>query len=169
MKKCKEILIGVLLLSMVFFTACTSKAAKAMEKVELGQKYLTELNYTEAVASFTEAIGLDPENISAYMGRAEAYVGLKQYDDAKTDYTTAIEKAVEQPYTRAEAYVGRAEVNEVTNANEAASSVTRKALAISRFAEKLLPEPGVPKIRPLGFFSFFRSTMIRLLDRAFSP
>ena len=42
MKKCKEILIGVLLLSMVFFTACTSKAAKAMEKVELGQKYLTE-------------------------------------------------------------------------------------------------------------------------------
>lgn len=120
MKKCKEILIGVLLLSMVFFTACTSKAAKAMEKVELGQKYLTELNYTEAVASFTEAIGLDPENISAYMGRAEAYVGLKQYDDAKTDYTTAIEKAVEQPYTRAEAYVGRAEVNEVTNANEAA-------------------------------------------------
>ena len=122
MKKCKEILIGVLLLSMVFFTACTSKAAKAMEKVELGQKYLTELNYTEAVASFTEAIGLDPENISAYMGRAEAYVGLNQYDDAKTDYTTAIEKAVEQPYTRAEAYVGRAEVNEVTNANEAALS-----------------------------------------------
>ena len=47
---------------------------------------------------------------------------LKQYDDAKTDYTTAIEKAVEQPYTRAEAYVGRAEVNEVTNANEAALS-----------------------------------------------
>ena len=36
-------------------------------------------------------------------------------------------------------------------------------------AEKLLPEPGVPKIRPLGFFSFFRSTMIRLLDRAFRP
>lgn len=49
------------------------------------------------------------------------------------------------------------------------SSVTKKALAISRFAEKLLPEPGVPKIRPLGFFSFFRSTIIRLLDKAFSP
>ena len=35
------------------------------------------------------------------------------------------------------------------------SSVTRNALAISRFAEKLLPEPGVPRISPLGFFSFF--------------
>ena len=30
----------------------------------MGRKYLTELNYTEAVASFTEAIGLDPENLS---------------------------------------------------------------------------------------------------------
>lgn len=58
MKKCKEILIGVLLLSMVFFTACTSKAAKAMEKVELGQKYLTELNYTEAVASLQKLLVL---------------------------------------------------------------------------------------------------------------
>ena len=37
----------------------------------MGRKYLTELNYTEAVAFFTEAIGLDPESIPAYMGRAE--------------------------------------------------------------------------------------------------
>ena len=42
-------------------------------------------------------------------------------------------------------------------------------LQISRFALKDLPEPGVPRIRPLGFFNFLRSTMIRLLDRAFKP
>ena len=112
----------LLLAALALFTACTSKAAKAVEKVELGQKYLSELNYTEAVASFTEAIGLDPENIPAYMGRAEAYVALKQYDDAKADYTTAIEKTAEQPYTQAEAYIGRAEVNELTTANEDALS-----------------------------------------------
>ena len=119
--KLLKFLCGMLLVALLF-TACTSKAAKAVEKVELGQKYLTELNYTEAVASFTEAIGLDPENIPAYMGRAEAYVGLKQYDDAKADYTTAIEKTEEQPYTQAEAYVGRAEVNELTTSNEDALS-----------------------------------------------
>ena len=49
------------------------------------------------------------------------------------------------------------------------SSVTRNALAISRLAEKDLPEPGVPRIRPLGFLSFFLSTIIRLLDRALRP
>ena len=102
MKKQGELrILAVVVLILALFTACTSKAAKAVEKVELGQKYLTELNYTEAVASFTEAIGLDPENIPAYMGRAEAYVALKQYDDAKADYTTAIEKTEEQPYTQA--------------------------------------------------------------------
>ena len=123
MKNWKEKLCAVaMLLVGLFLVACASKATKAVEKVELGQKYLTELNYTEAVASFTEAIGLDPENIPAYMGRAEAYVALKQYDDAKADYTTAIEKTADQPYTQAEAYVGRAEVNELTTANEDALS-----------------------------------------------
>ena len=123
MKKQGELrILAVVVLMLALFTACTSKAAKAVEKVELGQKYLSELNYTEAVASFTEAIGLDPENIPAYMGRAEAYVALKQYDDAKADYTTAIEKTADQPYTQAEAYIGRAEVNELTTANEDALS-----------------------------------------------
>ena len=49
------------------------------------------------------------------------------------------------------------------------SSVTRKALAISRLAENDLPEPGVPRISPFGFFKALRSTMIRLLESAFSP
>ena len=121
-------LLAVLMLALALFTACTSKAAKAQEKIELGQKYLTELNYTEAVASFTEAIELDPENIPAYMGRAEAYIGLKQYDDAKADYTTAIEKTEEQPYTQAEAYIGRAEVNELTEELELAKEDYTEAL-----------------------------------------
>ena len=121
-KKSPLRLFAALLLIAALLTACTSKAARAQEKMDLGQKYLTELNYTEAVASFTEAIELDPENIPAYMGRAEAYIGLKQYDDAKADYTTAIEKTEEQPYHQAEAYIGRAEVNELTTANEDALS-----------------------------------------------
>ena len=49
------------------------------------------------------------------------------------------------------------------------SSVTKNTLLISRLAAKDLPLPGVPRIRPLGFFSSFRSTMIRLLERALRP
>lgn len=90
-KKQNLLQVVVAILSVMFlFTACASKATNAAEKIELGQKYLTESNYTEAVAAFTEVIKLDPSNIEAYMGRAEAYKGLKQYDDAKADYTEVI-------------------------------------------------------------------------------
>ena len=75
-------LIAVIVLVAVLLTDCGSKAATAAAKIELGQKYLTELNYTEAIASFTEAIKLDPDNIQAYMGRAEAYMALGEYDKA---------------------------------------------------------------------------------------
>ena len=82
------------------------------------------------MAAFTEVIGLDPDNIEAYMGRAEAYKGLKQYDDAKADYTTAIEKTDEMPYTQAQAYTGRAEVYELTDESTAAESDYSMAIGL---------------------------------------
>ena len=36
-------------------------------------------------------------------------------------------------------------------------------------AENDLPDPGVPSINPLGFFSFFLSAIIILLDTWFKP
>lgn len=123
-------LIVAVLLEVFLFTACASGASKANEKIELGQKYLTELNYTEAVAAFTEVIKIDPSNIEAYAGRAEAYKGLKQYEEAKADYTTVIEKADDMPYTQAQAYAGRAEVYDLTDDTTAAESDYSAALGL---------------------------------------
>ena len=107
-------LLALVLAALLLFTACKSKAERVQEQLDLGQKYLTELNYTEAILAFTEAIEIDPESIPAYMGRAEAYRGTEQYEEAKTDYTTVIDKATEQPYTQAEAYLGRGQISELT-------------------------------------------------------
>lgn len=103
-------LVAAVLLAVMLLTACASGASKAADKIELGQKYLTELNYTEAVASFTEAIRLDPDNIQAYMGRAEAYLALGEYEKALEDYRFVSQKTEEMPYTRAISYMGQAEV-----------------------------------------------------------
>ena len=105
-------LIAVIVLVAVLLTSCGSKAATATDKIELGQKYLTELNYTEAIASFTEAIKLDPNNIQAYMGRAEAYVAVGEYDKALADYRFISGTTEDMPYTRALSYIGQAEVHE---------------------------------------------------------
>lgn len=150
-------LIVAVLLEVFLFTACASGASKANEKIELGQKYLTELNYTEAVAAFTEVIKIDPSNIEAYAGRAEAYKGLKQYEEAKADYTTVIEKADDMPYTQAQAYAGRAEVYDLTDDTTAAESDYSVALGLlenedvgkkENIAEKLIREL---KIKVLQF------------------
>lgn len=156
-RKTRLWLIAAVLLAVFLFTACASGASRVSEKIELGQKYLTELNYTEAVAAFTEVIKIDPSNIEAYAGRAEAYKGLKQYEEAKADYTTVIEKADDMPYTQAQAYAGRAEVYDLTDDTTAAESDYSAALGLlenedvgkkENIAEKLIREL---KIKVLQF------------------
>lgn len=128
----------VSLLAALFFTACASKAVNAADKIELGQKYLTEMNYTEAVASFTEAIRLDPDNIQAYMGRAEAYLALGEYEKALEDYRFVSQKTEEMPYTRAISYMGQAEVYEKIDKQD-------RALADYGLAKVLLTASDVGK------------------------
>lgn len=127
--KCRNLLAG-LLLAVLLLTACASSAAKAAKKIELGQKYLTEMNYTEAVASFTEAIKLEPDNIQAYIGRAEAYMALGEYDKALEDYQFVSSKTEKLPYTRALSYIGQAEVYEKTDKPEKAISDYELAKAL---------------------------------------
>lgn len=123
-------MLAVLLLVLALFTACTSSAQKAAQQLELGRKYLTEQNYAEAVAAFTEAIQLDPNSIDAYMGRAEAYKALQKYEEATSDYSTVIEKTADQPYTQALAYQGRADLYEQTEEWAKAESDYRALLPL---------------------------------------
>ena len=140
MEKAKSGLFCLLLVLAVFvlLTACSSKAATATDKIELGQKYLTELNYTEAVTSFTEAIKLDPDNIQAYMGRAEAYMALGEYDKALADYRFISGTTEDMPYTRALSYIGQAEVYEKIDKQD-------RALADYGLAKVLLTASDVGK------------------------
>lgn len=116
-------------LAAVLLTSCAGGAATYEKQMELGRKYLTEMNYAEAIAAFTEAIKLNPDDIEAYMARAEAYAALEKYNEATADYTAVIEKTDDQPYLQATAYIGRAGVSESTAALTDAESDYAAALA----------------------------------------
>lgn len=118
------------LLAAMLLTSCAGSAANFDKQMELGRKYFTELNYAEAIAAFTEAIRLDPNDIEAYFERAQAYTALKKYDEANADYTAVIEKADDQPYLQASAYVGRAGVGEETDKLADAESDYAAALVL---------------------------------------
>lgn len=93
MKKKAAVIISVLLLCLLAAGAVlylNSDGVKVRKQLDLGQKYLNELDYEQAIASYEAVLDIDKENVDAYLGIAEAYVGLEDYEGAvdilKTGY-----------------------------------------------------------------------------------
>jgi len=65
--------------------ACGGSAAAEgwQEQYDLGVKYLSELNYEEAVVAFNKAIEIDPKQAEAYVELARVYVAQENKDEAK--------------------------------------------------------------------------------------
>ncbi|GHV51225.1 hypothetical protein AGMMS49579_06140 [Spirochaetia bacterium] len=57
---------------------------------ERGSAYYTQKNYDQAIADYTQAIRLDPNNENAYYDRGRAYAAKSDYDRAISDYNQAI-------------------------------------------------------------------------------
>jgi hypothetical protein len=62
--------------------AKTAKVLSASELLSLGEKYLLELDYEQAVVQFLNVIEIEPKNPRGYLGAAEAYIELGQTDKA---------------------------------------------------------------------------------------
>ena len=73
MKRIAAFLLTALLL--LSLAACGGKGSW-QEQYDLGMRYLNEGSYQEAVIAFEAAIEIDPKRPEAYLGAAEAYVGL---------------------------------------------------------------------------------------------
>lgn len=87
-KKMLTMMVWVLISIMV--TACSKSIEQQVaEQLELGQKYLTELNYEEAIVAFRKVIDLEPKYMDAYLGLADAYVGINDDAGALSSLETA--------------------------------------------------------------------------------
>lgn len=54
---------------------------KLNHQLQLGQKYLDEMDYEQAIVAFNEAIKIDPASADAYLGLADAHFRLGEYED----------------------------------------------------------------------------------------
>jgi len=78
MKK-RIISITVIITILLTVLAACGQAQRTLtveELLDLGEKYLLELNYEQALMQFQRVIELEPMNPRGYLGAAEAYVGL---------------------------------------------------------------------------------------------
>ncbi len=83
-KKCGMIaaVIVVIITLLVGISISNSSAGRLREQLELGQKYLEEMKYEEAVVAFNNAIEIDPMNADAYLGLTEVYICTGDFDTA---------------------------------------------------------------------------------------
>ncbi|MCD7785513.1 MAG: BspA family leucine-rich repeat surface protein [Oscillospiraceae bacterium] len=92
MKKLFSIVLALVLI-LTTFTSCgkPKTALTATELLDLGEKYLLDLDYEQAIVYFNQVIEVEPRNSRAYMGAAEAYIGLGDTESAINILKTALE------------------------------------------------------------------------------
>lgn len=100
------VLLCLVLAAILLFPMLKKGGTALQQHLRLGQRYLDELDYNNAVLEFTSAIEIDGRSTPAYVGRGQAYLGLQEYSRAEQDFTFVIENL---DAGNVDAYVGRAQ------------------------------------------------------------
>ncbi len=80
----KKLISIILIISIAFTLASCANVEKPdwQTSLDLGQKYLLDGNYEQAIIEFNKVIEIDPKNVEAYIGLTEAYAAQGDYDSA---------------------------------------------------------------------------------------
>ena len=78
----KKILAILIIFPLLFIIACGSPAETPLDHLSLGERFLLEMNYEQALVHFLALIDIEPMNPRGYTGAAEAHIGLGQVDEA---------------------------------------------------------------------------------------
>ena len=111
----------------------------------MGEKYLTDCEYTQAVTMFSRAIRVDARSEPAYLGRAEAYIQLNQPAAAVEDLTFVIDELATDDadvyIQRAEAYTMQGNTDAAQADLDTAASLGADTTAAEETLAALTPEP----------------------------
>ena len=72
---------------------CKSKGTRVQEQLDLGAKYMEDLDYESAIVALNKAIQIDPKNVEAYTMLAELYEKSGRVDEARETLEMALDIA----------------------------------------------------------------------------
>ena len=122
----------ILILALLF--ASGSKARDLSKQLDLGKRYLEEMDYDNALIAFNKAIEIDPKNVDAYIGAAEAYIGKGDRESAEKILEKGLENVQDSELLKKslEDLTGEeVKVETPTSAAKASSSGTSSAVSSS--------------------------------------
>jgi YD repeat-containing protein len=90
-------LVAVAIICIIITTVMSQSESRQLAKqLDLGQKYLEDMDYDQAILAFNKAIEIDPKNVEAYLGMARAYEGLDNLEMAIYICTQGYEKTSDE-------------------------------------------------------------------------
>lgn len=99
-----------------------SPAVRVQKQLEIAQRYLEDLNYEQAIASYLVAIDIDPKCVDAYIGIADACIGSgdkqKALEYLKTGYELTEDERIKVMLDDLEAATENAVLTEQTSQND---------------------------------------------------
>ncbi len=109
-----------------------SPKQRLQKQLEIGDRYLSELDYEQAVVAYRTAIEIDPKNVDAYLGLADAYVGMNDHEEAVNVLAECYEQTEYEdiPVQMAEVYLEWAEFVLITDGSSGDDSSFTYALEI---------------------------------------
>ena len=117
-------LLVCIIAAIIIVTGTNSTSAKASKELDLGNKYLLEGNYKEAILAFNKVIEIDPKNIEARMGLADTYIKTGELDEAETRLQEVLD--IKEEYT--DAYLRLADVKVLQGDTDGAIALLEEAL-----------------------------------------
>lgn len=85
------VVVAIILVLTVGIVIYNTPEKRLARQLDLGNRYLEEQNYEQAIVTFDLAISIDPKSAEAYLGKAEANVGMGNYEQAAEVYKTALQ------------------------------------------------------------------------------
>ena len=145
----------------------TARRREQMEEcLDLGGRYMNDLNYEDAIVAFQKAVDIDPRNKEAAIGLAGALEGDGQYEQAEAVYLTVPEKYPAE----GEAYVALAELYIRLGRQDEARELLAQAVSrmedeeVVRLYGKTTPKPPVFSVAP-GTYDTWQMVEIRSENR----
>lgn len=72
----------VLAVLMAGFITLGNSGKKLQEQLDLGTKYLDDMDYEQALVAFEAVLEIDPMNVDAYLGIVEVYIRTNEFEKA---------------------------------------------------------------------------------------
>ena len=119
----------LVILTPVLVTSGGFSNRKLNEQLDLGAKYLSELDYEQAIVAFKAAIEIEPKCVEAYLRLADVYTAMEEYEMAvevlKTGFTEKQDGKLEEKLIKLQMFseqITELSMSEETKPNEAAKA-----------------------------------------------